>query len=81
MQASQLLQTRCRHLRHDRLHHLPSRDHTEAINIKRGVEADQALVKAIVTGNHPVELTAESLIKRTDLPLVWNQQRERFGVF
>ena len=39
------------------------------------------IIEAIVTGNHPVELTAESLIKRTDLPLVWNQQRELLGIF
>ena len=38
------------------------------------------IIEAIITGNHPVELTAESLIKRTDLPLAWNQQRELLGI-
>jgi len=33
------------------------------------------IVEAILTGTQPVDLTAESLIKNTDLPLDWREQR------
>lgn len=37
------------------------------------------IVQAIVTGNHPPELTAETLIKRIDLPLDWATQKALLG--
>ncbi|WP_246337306.1 hypothetical protein [Azospirillum oleiclasticum] len=37
------------------------------------------IVEAIVAGRQPPGLTAESLIKRTDLPLDWDRQREALG--
>ena len=33
------------------------------------------IVEAILTGTQPVDLTAEMLIKRVDLPLDWAEQR------
>ena len=37
------------------------------------------IVKAILTGNQPVDLTAETLIKRIDLPLNWAKQQALLG--
>jgi len=37
------------------------------------------IVQAILAGNHPVDLTAETLIKRTDLPLEWAEQKALLG--
>lgn len=37
------------------------------------------IVEAIVAGRQPPGLTAESLIKRTDLPMDWDRQREALG--
>ena len=37
------------------------------------------IVAAILAGTQPVELTAEKLVKRTDLPLDWAQQKELLG--
>jgi DNA invertase Pin-like site-specific DNA recombinase len=37
------------------------------------------IVEAILAGTQPVELTAETLIKRTDLPLDWGEQRVLLG--
>jgi hypothetical protein len=33
------------------------------------------MVASILAGSQPVDLTAEILIKRIDLPLVWTEQR------
>lgn len=38
-----------------------------------------SVVEAIVTGDHPVDLTADTLVKRIDLPLAWDQQRALLG--
>lgn len=38
------------------------------------------IVDAIMIGRQPVELTAETLIKRVDLPLEWSEQRSLLGV-
>ena len=38
-----------------------------------------SIVEAIVTGQHPVDLTVETLVKRIDLPLSWEQQRAMLG--
>jgi len=38
------------------------------------------IVEAVVTGQHPVELTAEALIKQIDLPLAWDQQQAMLGI-
>lgn len=37
------------------------------------------IVEAILTGTQPVELTAETLTKRTDLPLDWAEQKALLG--
>jgi len=36
-------------------------------------------VEAILAGNQPVDLTTEILIKRTDLPLDWSEQKALLG--
>jgi site-specific DNA recombinase len=33
------------------------------------------IVQNILVGNHPIDLTAETLTKRTGLPLIWTEQR------
>lgn len=33
------------------------------------------IIAAILTGHHPVDLTADALFKRIDLPLDWQEQR------
>jgi site-specific DNA recombinase len=38
------------------------------------------IVAAILSRHQPVNLTAETLIKRTDLPLDWDGQKARPGV-
>ena len=38
------------------------------------------IVAQILVGTQPVDLTAEALIKRTDLPATWAEQRERLGI-
>ena len=38
-----------------------------------------AIAEAIVTGDHPPGLTVETLVKHTDLPLSWEQQRSLLG--
>jgi site-specific DNA recombinase len=37
------------------------------------------IVSAILSGSHPPELTARSLMDDTRLPLDWNEQRRRLG--
>jgi len=37
------------------------------------------IVEAIANGRHPVELTAEALVKRIELPLAWDAQRAALG--
>ena len=37
------------------------------------------IVEAILAGQHPIGLTAEALIKRTDLPLAWSAQKVLLG--
>lgn len=37
------------------------------------------IVEAILAGTQPVELTAETLTKRTDLPLDWAEQKALLG--
>jgi hypothetical protein len=37
------------------------------------------IVEAILAGNQPVDLTAETLLRRTDLPLAWADQRALLG--
>jgi len=37
------------------------------------------IVEAILAGNQPVDLTTEILIKRTDLPLDWSEQKTLLG--
>ena len=38
------------------------------------------IVEAILTGQQPVDLTAESITKRTDLPLDWAKQKALLGI-
>jgi site-specific DNA recombinase len=38
------------------------------------------IVEAIATGHQPVELTAQALIKRIDLPLEWAAQERLLGI-
>lgn len=38
------------------------------------------IVKAALQNRHPVDLNAERLAKRTDLPLDWDEQRKLFGL-
>lgn len=37
------------------------------------------MVEAIINGDHPPDLTAETLVKRIDLPLAWDRQRALLG--
>lgn len=37
------------------------------------------IVDTIITGHHPVDLTAEKLVKHINLPLDWNEQRRVLG--
>ena len=37
------------------------------------------IVATILTGTQPVELTTEVLLRRTDLPLAWAEQRALLG--
>jgi site-specific DNA recombinase len=37
------------------------------------------IVEAILAGGQPADLTAEMLIKRTDLPLDWADQKALLG--
>ncbi len=38
-----------------------------------------AVVEAIIAGDHPPDLTADTLVKRIDLPLAWDRQRALLG--
>ena len=38
------------------------------------------IVQAVLDGRHPVELTADRLLLREDLPLDWRDQRQRLGI-
>lgn len=38
------------------------------------------IVEAIAAGSQPLELTAEALAERIDLPLAWTAQEEVVGV-
>ncbi len=38
------------------------------------------LTREILEGRHPIDLTADSLIKRVDLPLDWQDQKEVLGL-
>ena len=38
------------------------------------------IVEAILNGRQPVELTADRLLLREDLPLNWREQRQRLGI-
>jgi site-specific DNA recombinase len=38
-----------------------------------------SVVEAIINGDHPADLTAETLVKRIDLPLAWDRQRALLG--
>jgi site-specific DNA recombinase len=38
------------------------------------------IVEAIVAGNQPPELTAEVLVERIDLPLLWTAQEQAVGI-
>jgi len=42
--------------------------------------ASPAIVEAICQGHQPADLTAETLLKRIDLPLEWSAQREVLSV-
>ena len=37
------------------------------------------IIKAILSGRQPVDLTAEALVKHIDLPLIWDNQRDLLG--
>jgi site-specific DNA recombinase len=37
------------------------------------------IVEAILAGTQPVDLTAETLTRRADLPLSWSEQKSLFG--
>jgi hypothetical protein len=37
------------------------------------------IVEAIADGRHPVDLSAESLVKHINLPLAWDDQKARLG--
>ncbi|MBE0532630.1 MAG: hypothetical protein IH626_17540 [Rhodospirillales bacterium] len=37
------------------------------------------IVESILAGNQPVDLTAEVLLRRTDLPLAWTDQKALLG--
>ncbi|HTS91601.1 MAG TPA: hypothetical protein VMG55_06355, partial [Stellaceae bacterium] len=37
------------------------------------------IVRAIIEGKQPVDLTTQSLVRRTVLPLDWQAQRRRLG--
>jgi len=37
------------------------------------------IVAAILGGEQPLELTAQALTKRADVPWDWNEQKRRFG--
>lgn len=37
------------------------------------------IIEAIVAGQQPADVTSESLMKRTDLPLAWNEQKHLLG--
>ena len=37
------------------------------------------IIEAILAGKQPIELTAETLTKRTELPLTWSDQEALFG--
>ena len=37
------------------------------------------IVTAIVEGRQPVDLTTETLIKNTDIPLDWTEQKRALG--
>jgi site-specific DNA recombinase len=37
------------------------------------------IVEAILAGTQPVDLTAETLARRADLPRSWSEQKSLFG--
>src|SRR3984957_13404506 len=39
-----------------------------------------AIVEAICQGQHPAELSAETLLNRVNLPLAWSEQRNALGI-
>jgi hypothetical protein len=38
------------------------------------------IVQNILVGNQPIDLTAETLTKRTELPLIWTEQKIALGM-
>lgn len=39
------------------------------------------IVEAITEGRQPADLTVTDLIRRTDLPLLWNAQEQALGIY
>lgn len=39
-----------------------------------------SIIEAIIAGQQPADVTSESLMKRTDLPLAWSEQEKLLGI-